>query len=546
MIWRNALVRTKYLSYSRFQITLNGLDSDFLESSILGLAEDGRFGEALQFFQRMNSIGIKSTKFILCSVISSCLKSPDIFLGLQLHAITIRSGYESNIFLGSKLVDLYSKSGEIDDSLRAFKAVKVYDQVLWTSVISGLSQNGRGSEALMLLKEMMKTEIRPSGHIFASIISSCKMMELAADEPLSLLHSQVIKSGFDQNSFVVSSLIDFYLKRGELDPAVSLFKLSNKKDIILYNSMISGFSLNMLKEEAVMMFLEMLEREMNPTGFTLASLLNTSGSLVMLYLGKSIHSFVVKLGWSKNLTVSGSLVDMYSKCGAISEAQKAFDYSPEKNRIMFTSMITGYAQNGKEFYALQMFEKMLEEGREVDHLCFTAALTACNHGGFVDQGIYYFNLMKTQFGLSPEVDQYACMVDLLGRAGRLTEAKELMEAREINFSPVLWSSFLSSCRIHGDIELGKEAAKRLYEKEPNNSATYISLARSFALFGMWDEVAETRGMLREKGTKTLKGCSWVEIGCMIHSFLVGDRSHPDSRDIYEALDLLSLQMKESF
>lgn len=493
----------------------------------------------------MNRLRIRPTEFILCRVLSSCLKAPDIFLGLQVHAHVIQAGYEANAFLGSKLVDLYSKSGETGDAWRAFNGMGEHDQVSWTSIISGFAQNGRGWEALLLLKEMLKADVRPSSHTFASIISACKRLEEAYEEGLSL-HAQVIKSGCEPNSFVGSSLIDFYSKHGEIDQALSLFDLSPEKDIILYNSIISGFSQNMLKEEALKLFLEMQEKEMKPTGFTLASLLNTSGGLALLQLGKLIHSLVIKLGWDRNVAVSGSLVDMYSKCGVIDEARRAFDCAPERNSIMWTSMITGYAQNGRGLDSLQLFERLVEEGGEPDHICFTAILTACNHGGFLEKGIHYFKLMTSEYGLVPELDQYACMVDLYGRSGRLREAKELMEAITLEPNAVLWSSFLSSCRTYGEMKLGKEAAMKLYELDPNSSAPYITLASALAVVGMWDEVAEVRGMWKQKGVKKNTGWSWLEVGSSAHLFLVGDKSHSESREIYATLDLMTLQMKEGF
>ncbi|CAA6660415.1 unnamed protein product [Spirodela intermedia] len=451
----------------------------------------------------MNSLRIKPTKFILCRVLSSCLKAPDIFLGLQVHAHVIQAGYEAN------------QVWETGDAWRAFNGLGEHDLVSWTSIISGFAQNGRGWEALLLLKEMFKADVRPSSHTFASIISACKRLEEAYEEGQSL-HAQVIKSGFEPNSFVISSLIDFYSKHGEIEQALSLFDLSSEKDTILYNSIISGFSQNMLKEEALKLFLEMQEKEMKPTGFTLASLLNTS--------------------WDMNMAVSGSLVDMYSKCGIIDEARRAFDCAPERNSIMWTSMITGYAQNGRGLDSLQLFEKLVEEGGEPDHICFTAILTACNHGGFLDKGIHYFELMTSEYGLVPELDQYACMVDLYGRTGRLREAKELMETITLEPNAVLWSSFLT----------GKEAAMKLYELEPKSSAPYITLASAFAVVGMWDEVAEVRGMWKQKGVKKSAGWSWLEVGNMVHLFLVGDKSHTESREIYSTLNLMTLQMKEGF
>ncbi|MQL82057.1 hypothetical protein Taro_014535 [Colocasia esculenta] len=522
---------------------LFGRTANLFESAIVRLSKDGCFREALESFQYMKSLRIKPTKFMLCSILNSCSKAPDIFLGLQIHAHIVQSGYAENVFIGAQLLDLYSKSGAMEDARKVFDCMGEHDHVSWTSIMSGFSQNGCGAEAVLSFRKMLNTDIRPNCHTFATIISACKWLEAASQVGPSL-HALVIKFGFKPNSFVISSLIDFYSKHGEIDQALELFENSFEKDVILYNSIMSGYSQNMLGEEALKLFLEMQEKDVVPTVFTLATLLNCCGSLALLQLGKQMHSLIVKFGWERNVAVGGSLIDMYSKCASIDDACRSFDFASERNNIMWTSMITGYAQNGRGLESLKLFNKFLEEGGKPDNVCFTTVLTACNHAGLLDKANCYFKLMTGKYGLVPELDQYACMIDLYGRTGHLREAKEAMENMPFEPNAVLWSSFLGSCKTYCETKFGREAAMKLFKIEPNSAAPYITLANTLAEVGMWNEVAEVRRMMKSKGVRKGTSWSWIEVDNMIHVFCASDKSHPKSPEIYEELDKVNVRVRE--
>lgn len=517
---------------------------DSCESIVIGLARCGSVAEALKFFRGMIGFGIKPTKYTLCTVLSSCSKALDQHLGSQIHARLIRIGYEENLFLSSALVDLYAKCGALTEARRVFDGMKEHDPVSWTSIIAGFAQNGHGKEALMFFKGMLKSKNKPNCFTFASILSACKEIE-SAFELATMLHALVIKLGVQLNSFVISSLIDCYMKCGEINRAMLLFDAAVGRDVILYNAMIAGFSQNSLGEEAWKLFIEMREYGIGPTYFTFSSLLNACGSLAVLQQGKQIHSLITKMGSDQNIFVVSSLVDMYSKCGIVDEARLVFDHSIEKNNILWTSMITGYAQGGRGADGLDLFEQLVKAGMIPDHVCFTSVLTACVHAGFLDKGIAYFDMMENKYNLIPEPDQYACMIDLYGRKGHLRKAKELMEHMPFEPNAVMWSSFLGSCRIHGEIELGKEAASRLFAVQSNSMVPYKTLGNLYAEVGMWDEVVEVRKMMRCKGLKKRTGCSWVEVNKRVHVFSVRDGSHPQSNEIYDALDNLILEMRET-
>lgn len=514
------------------------------ESHCIRPAKHANVREALESFWRMNTSGTKPTKFILCTALNSCAKLLNWGLGVQIHARIIQTGFEDNLFLNSALVDLYAKCDAIVDAKRVFDGMEKHDQVSWTSIISGFSKNGRGKEAILFFKEMLGSQIKPNCVTYVSVISACTGLETIFYQ-CALLHAHVVKLGFGVKTFVVSCLIDCYSKCGRIDQAVLLFGTTIERDNILFNSMISGYSQNLLGEEALKLFVQMRNNGLSPTDHTLTSILNACGSLTILQQGRQVHSLVAKMGSESNVFVVSALLDMYSKCGSIDEARCVFDQAVEKNTVLWTSMITGYAQSGRGPEGLGLFERLVtEEGFTPDHICFIAVLTACNHAGFLDKGIDYFNQMRRDYGLVPDLDQYACLVDLYVRNGHLRKAKELMEAMPYEPNSVMWGSFLSSCKLYGEAELGREAADKLFKMEPCSTAPYVAMASIYAQAGLWSEVVEIRKLMKQKGLRKSAGWSWVEVDKRVHVFSAADASHPRSRDICVELERLNLEMKE--
>ncbi|XP_028784465.1 pentatricopeptide repeat-containing protein At5g04780, mitochondrial-like [Neltuma alba] len=421
----------------------------------------------------------------------------------------IRSGYEDNLFLSSALVDFYAKCNAIGDAKKVFSGMKSHDQVSWTSLIAGFSLNGKGRDALLLFKEMLNTQVKPNCFTYTSVISAC-VEQKEAPKQCPTLHAHVTRQGFDTSNYVVSSLIDFYAKWGQLNDAVLLFSETCDKDNIVYASMICGYSQNQYNEDALKHFAEMRKKNLTPSGHILSSILNACGSLTVLLQGRQLHSLIIKLGSESNVFVASALIDMYSKGGDIDDARCVLDQTSEKNTVLWTSMIMGYAQCGRSSEALVLFDSLLTEERFVpDHVCFTAVLTACNHAGLLDKGVDYFNQMRTNYGLSPILDHYACLIDLYARNGNLRKAKALVEEMPYEPNHVIWSSILSSCKIHGEVELGREAADQLIKMEPSNAAPYITLAHIFARNGLWTEASEIRSIMKQRRLRKHAGWSWI-------------------------------------
>ncbi|KAK6237848.1 hypothetical protein QUC31_003317 [Theobroma cacao] len=373
-------------------------------------AEPSNVPQALHSFCKKIASGTKPTRFLLCSALSSCTKTQSWHLGLQLHARIIQSGYEQNLILNTVLVDFYAKCEAIFYARRVFDSMKNHDQVSWTSIISGLSQKGHGKEAILMFKKMFGTCIKPNCVTYVSVISACTMLEEALEES-ALLYGHVTKLGFNSNSFVLSALVDCYSSCGRIDQAVLLLKEAKEWDNILLNSMISSYSQNFYGGEALKLFIKMRKENLRPTNHTLTSILNACSSLTVVNEGRQLHALFTKMGSQSNVFVVTALIDMYSKCGYVEEARHVFDQTVQKNRVLWTSMIMGYAQSGRASDALELFEHLVtKESYVPDHICFTAVLTACNHAGILDKGIEYFNRMTRDYGLVPELEQI-CLLD---------------------------------------------------------------------------------------------------------------------------------------
>jgi pentatricopeptide repeat protein len=217
---------------------------------------------------------------------------------------------------------------------------------------------------------------------------------------------------------------------------------------------------------------------------------------------------------------------MYAKCGNIDKSQYLFDQMQQPDIIAWTAIIAAYSMHGYGNDALKLFEQMQQSGMNPNHVTLVCVLSACGHAGLVDEGIQYFHSMKESYHLTPEMEHYCCMVDLLGRAGHLGEAEEFINRMPIKPDATVWGCLLASCRIHNNIELGERVAEHIFELDPRSAAPYVLLSNIYASTGRWDDIENVRKMMKERNVIKMPGCSWIEVKENVHTFLVGDRSHP--------------------
>ncbi|KAJ9688560.1 hypothetical protein PVL29_014288 [Vitis rotundifolia] len=339
-----------------------------------------------------------------------------------------------------------------------------------------------------------------------------------------------------------TSIVSGYVNCGQLDEARELFERSPVRDVVLWTAMINGYVQFNRFDEAVALFREMQIKRVSPDRFTLVALLTGCAQLGTLEQGKWIHGYIDENKIMIDAVVGTALIEMYAKCGFIEKSLEIFNGLKEKDTASWTSIICGLAMNGKTSKALELFSEMEQTGVKPDDITFIGVLSACSHGGLVEEGRKHFRSMTTVYRIEPKLEHYGCLIDLLGRAGQLDEAEELIEkSPNVNNEVIvpLYGALLSACRTHGNVEMAERVAKRLVGIESGDSSVHTLLANIYASADRWEDVTKVRRKMKDLGVKKVPGCSSVEVNGIVHEFLVGDASHPEMREIYSMLDSIA-------
>ncbi|OAY83394.1 Pentatricopeptide repeat-containing protein, chloroplastic [Ananas comosus] len=507
--------------------------------------QNGCCEEAIRLFLDMIFDRFEPDQFTVSSVISACTELESLSLGEQLHSLAIRTGLASDTCVGCSLVDMYAKcsvGGSMNDSRRVFHGMPEHNVMSWTAVISGYVQcGGQEIEAIKLFSEMVDGRVRPNQFTYSSILKACANL---CDHYLGeQIHAHVTKLGLASVNFVGNSLVSLYSQSGRIEDARKAFDLLFEKNMISYNTIIDGMVKNSSSDEAYEFLSNIQSMDIGLSSFTFASLLSAAASVGLLSKGKQLHAQLLKAGFRSNRGICNSLISMYSRCGNLDDACQVFDEMDEPNVITWTSMITGFAKHGYADQAVKLFHDMVSSGGKPNEVTFIAVLSACSHVGRINEGWEYFNSMERNHGVVPKMEHYACMADLLGRAGHLEEAIEFINSMPLKADALVWRTLLAASRVHGNIKVGEIAAKNILKLEPQDPAAYVLLSNLYAKAGKWKDVAELRSGMKDKNLSKEAGLSWVEINNKIHQFHAGDTSHPQAREIYEELDELLCKIK---
>ena len=342
----------------------------------------------------------------------------------------------------------------------------------------------------------------------------------------------MIKTGFQGYNLIVNALVDMYAKQGDLSYAFKVFNTILDRDVISWTSAVTGCAHNGSHEEALKLFCKMRNSGVEPDQVITSSILSSCAELALLEFGQQVHANFMKSGLQSSLSVDNSLVTMYANCGCLEEANRVFKSMANRNVITWTALIVGYAQNGKGKESLGLYDQMILSGIKPDFITFIGLLFACSHAGLVDEGCRYFGSMINVHGIRPGPDQYACMVDLLGRAGKLLEAEKLLDEMAVEPDATVWKVFLAACRKHGNIDLAKKAASVLFKLTPQDAVPYVMLSNMYSKAGKWEDAAAVRKLMKSKCISKEPGYSWLEMNGKVHRFMSEDRSHPKSDQIY--------------
>ncbi|KAK3154651.1 hypothetical protein QOZ80_2BG0193370 [Eleusine coracana subsp. coracana] len=348
----------------------------------------------------------------------------------------------------------------------------------------------------------------------------------------------------ERNVVSWTALVSGYARAGKVGNAIVLFEQMPERDVAAWNAVIAGCAQNGLFVQAVGIFERMVAEGFRPNGTTVCCVLSACGHLGMLNIGKVIHGYAWRTCVGFSSTVVNGLIDMYGKCGNVKGARWIFDEVSDRDLTSWNSLINCLAIHGHSKHAITVFDAMRDEGVEPDAVTFVGLLNACTHGGLVDEGIEYFELLHRKHGIEPEIEHYGCIVDLLGRAGRFQYVMNVIQDMKVEPDEVIWGSLLNACRIHRQLELSELAIRKLLELDPNNASYVVMLANVYSEGGCWEEMSKVRKLMKEETIgKKLPGCSWIEVDRKTHRFYSGDDTHPDSDDIYDALEDLTASME---
>ncbi|XP_058074751.1 pentatricopeptide repeat-containing protein At4g39530-like [Magnolia sinica] len=477
-------------------------------------------GKALELFGKEYQMGLVPDQFSFCTVLGACADLRSIEVGEQIHSCITKSGFGfSDIVVGNAITKLYVKCGSLDSAKRSFSILKRRDANSYAILISGYLLNKNSQEALRLFCQMHRSGVHSNPVVFAVILRGCA--DLAAISPGKQIHALVLKMGMILNIYIGNTMVSMYAKSSYMDEARKIFDEMLIRDDVLWNAMITGYSQVGSRDGAFELFELMKQEEVNRDYFSYVGILSACAGSAALMQGMCIHAHIVRSGLESDVSVGNSLVDMYAKCGSIRDSSKVFDTMVIRDVVSWNAMVSGYAQHGCANKALELFEQMQREGIQPDHITYIAVLSACSHVGLVDKGILHFKSMTEDHGVVAMEEHYACMVDILGRAGRLDEANGFINKMPVEPSGLMWRTLLAACKSHGNVELGAKAAWKILDGETNDSAAHVLLSNIYAMYGRWVDVEMVRNGMRGKGVKKDPGCSWIEIKDGMEVFLVG-------------------------
>ncbi|KAH6778053.1 Tetratricopeptide repeat superfamily protein [Perilla frutescens var. hirtella] len=428
---------------------------------------------------------------------------------------------------------------------KVFEIMPVRDIVSWNTVIGGHAQNGMYEEALSTVRDMGRGDLKPDSYTLSTILPIfAKYVDVVKGKEI---HGYAVRHGHDKDLFISSSLIDMYANCMHLDDSYKVFSLSPTKDGVSWNSIIAVCVQNGRFDDGLKYFREMLKADVEPVAFSFSSIMPSCANLTTLCLGKQLHGYILRRGFDDNIFVASSLMDMYAKCGNIRIARWIFDKMEFQDTVSWTSIIMAYASHGHARDAISFFTKMEIEGIKPNSGSFLAVLTACSHGGLVDEARKLFKTMTQNYAIPPGLEHYTAVSDLLGRAGRLDEAYEFIYNMHIEPTEAIWSSLLSACRVHKNVELAERAAKEIFRIDPDSVSAYVLLSNVYVVAGRWKDAAKLRNTMRKKGVKKKAACSWIEVKNKVHVFGSGDENHPDYLKINQALqDIMERMQLEGY
>ncbi|CAN0855262.1 Pentatricopeptide repeat-containing protein At4g13650 [Linum grandiflorum] len=495
---------------------------------------------AAELYKKMLLAGVKPNQYIFSSLVSAATNMGNLHFGKGIHGCICKWGLENDVLVSNALIMMYMKYGVLEDGIQVFNAMTEQNLESWNYLLSGFCNSKTPEEGPSIFHQVLLEGIKPNMYTFIDILRSCAgLSDVCFGRQV---HAHIIKSCNDGNDFVRTALIDMYAKGKCLEDAVVAFNRLVDRDVFTWTVIIDGYSKTNQPEKALKCLVEMQREGVEPNEFTLASCLNGCSHLANLEGGQQVHSMVMKAGHTGDIIVATALTDMYGKSGCIEDAKSIFQDMVVRDSVSWNAIIAAYSWHCQGENALNAYKMMTEEGFLPDDVTFLSILSVCSNMGLVEEGKKQFQSMSKVYGITPSLEHFACMVNILARAGRFKEVEVFIKEHKLITNAVIWETVLGACKTHANVELGETAAKKLFELQPKGDSAYISLSNIYAAKGMWDDVQKIRRLMSAEGVKKEPGCSWVGIDGQVHVFVSQDGSHPMTDQIYAKLEHLKQRL----
>ncbi|CAA7402461.1 unnamed protein product [Spirodela intermedia] len=483
-------------------------------SSCLRSGDNREVARAVELYSLMRGGGIKPNNITLSMLLaaSSCSPAP-LCLVEQIHAQSVKMELAGDGFVGSALVSGYSRFHSLEQANRVFDRMDQVDAVGWNILIDSCARSGTAERTVEIFSRMRRQDGENEtidGFSLTSVLKTCsepKYLRLGTQ-----IHACAFKAGFSSETPIGNALITMYSKCQKCKESMAaVFQTIPQPNIISWTAMISGLMQIERHEEAISFYMDMLRMGFAENEFSFASVLPAFSGLASLQNGRQIHGRVAKSAHGIDVAVGNALVDMYFKCGSLEDGQRVFRTMKNHDVVSWTAMIGGLGQHGKAREALEVLQEMVAGGYKPDSVTFLAGLSACSHGGLVNDGFKIFHSMTSIYRIKPMKEHYASLIDLLGRAGKLEDAARFIAEMGLDSDPLAWETLLGACRIHGDTPLGEISAKKIMELEPQKEGAYVMLSNIYAEKRMWEQKGILRHTLDATGLKKDVGYSWSTV-----------------------------------
>lgn len=502
------------------------------------LCREGRLKEAIELVYWQGSLASTNDFYRL---LLGCIDKKDLLAGREVQCLLKRRGFESNTFLGCCLIRMFTACESLFEARSVFSKLPKPNVFAWSAIISAHAELRRNEQAIELYYRMQQSSVIPDGYVIVAVLKACSSIE-ALDHG-TLIHAQIIDSGLRLNIFVGSTLVDVYAKCGSLEDAHRVFERLLNPSVVTWNTLISGYVQHCRGKEALRLFQLMQDEAMEPSNVTFICILKACSSIAAFEHAKVINSLMIERGSELDCCVGNALIGMYAKCGSLVDAHNLFDKLPKHDVMAWSAMIAGCAQLSNYSLALQYFQDMLQEDSKPNDVVYLCLLSACSHGGLLDEGCHHFTAMIVNHGILPTVDHFNVLVDLLGRAGRLNEAENLLQTMPFSHNTVGWKSLLSHCQTHGNLDTAERCFDIDTTEDESCAPGFEMMSNIYAGAGMLekaDEIQELRKLLQ---AWKKPGSSSIEINFKMHDFTVGDRSHLTTDLVHSKLKNVIVQIK---